>query len=427
MGALNFDLSQSHGAPSTNGASSSSSASTGIGSQFPLDSLKSKLVTLKSELSSKDALISSLRSQLSQNELERISLQSQHDSTLAIQKRDYDTLLHSNQEFSKRVLEEKGVLQQRYENLSETSSKLQEELQQRMDVFQRDTLQQELSKAKSSWVASEKLTRERYLSEQVRQIRFEARKDWEKEVEGVMEKMKGKMNEQGEVLKKKHEQTVGDIRSDHERLISTIRKQHSLDLERTREEERLERQKKIRETVEKYDKLMMEQRERYQMELETMRSQLTQSSNMNQNAIDEALLEQRKSHLFEIGQLKDQHTQLLNDLQRRHGLQSSTEKERLEIEKETWSSMIVSKLQKDFNDKERQVKLQLQKEQQEEIEVIVEKLTKENELACKEIVREYEKKIDNLRRSAHKKHTHTHIGAKRTETTHSPLAPIGFG
>jgi alanyl-tRNA synthetase len=140
--------------------------------------------------------------------------------------------------------------------------------------------------------------------------------------------------------------------------------------------------------------------QRYQTELESARTRATTSSAALQNAIDSALLNQRKEHLFEISQLKESHAQALDDLTRRAALREAGERERADIEKDTWSAMIHAKVQREAAEKERQAKAALQKEQAEEIELIIEKLSKENETQCKEIVRDYEKKIESLRRSA---------------------------
>lgn len=138
--------------------------------------------------------------------------------------------------------------------------------------------------------------------------------------------------------------------------------------------------------------------QRYQSELETVRTQSTTSSSALQNAIDSALLSQRKEHMFEVQKLKDAHAQAIDDLNRRHQLREASERERMNIEKETWTGLMNSRMQKELLEKERQMKAQLMKEQQEEIELIVDKLTKENELSTKEIVRDYEKKIETMRR-----------------------------
>ena len=242
-------------------APSSSSLSTSTPSSYlPLDSLKSKLVSLKSDLSSKDAQLAAVRHQLSQSELAHVAALTKLQDSIASQKREYESLLASNQEFVEKILQDKKELAERCEALSEKYVKVEEDFRQQQSQFRKELLHTELSKAKEVWAAGEKLTREKYLQEKTKLIKVETLRGVEKDVQKVLATERAKLVELESTLDKKHHQHVLDLRSDHESIIASIRKQHANEIEHAREEERVEKQKKIRETIEKYDQLMMEQR-----------------------------------------------------------------------------------------------------------------------------------------------------------------------
>ena len=403
----------------------SSAVSTGIGGATVgaggFDSLKTKVANFKADLAAKDSTIASLRAQIQSLQLDLTSQTQRHTDSLASQKAEYETLLASSQNFVEKVLNEKAALNGQVSSLAEQIANLSASYAAKETEFRSTTLAAEIAKAKSLWIAAEKVSRDNFLAHRTKQIKTETLASMEPEVKKLLARTAQEKKDMEEALARKHQTEIANLRQDHEALIASIRKQHGVALDHAREEERALSQKRLRESVEKFDSMMQDQRAKHLAELDAERARASTNSASLQAAIEKALLQQRQEHLVAISRLKDQAAQDVEDRDRRAALQLSSERERLAIEKESWSGIMLAKLQKDAADKLAQHRAALKTEHDEEISMLVQKITSEAEKQTKDVVREYERKLDVARKGAQGDIAATKRSADEWQTKHTAL------
>jgi len=262
-----------------------------------LDALKNKLAGFKSDLASKDSQLVSLRTQLSNTQLELAAQSSRAKEQLAAQKGEYEHLLQSSQNFVEKILHEKQSLNAQVSSLASQLESLTSDFAKKEAEFRSSTLAREVAKAKEAWVAAEKAARESFLTHRAKQIKAETLASVEGEVAKLLARANAERKDAEEALARKHAASLADARADHDALLSSVRKQHQTAVEHAREEERVLSQRKVREAVERYDALMQEQRARHQAELESERARLSASSATMQAAVESALTAQRQEQL----------------------------------------------------------------------------------------------------------------------------------
>jgi len=361
--------------------------------------------------------VSSLRDQVAALESKAALAATRAAEAQASQKSEYEALLQSSQGFVEKVLNEKKELNAQVSALASQVESLSREYAAKEAAFRSAVLPAEIKKAKELWVAAERVARESFLAHRTKQIKAETVAALEPEVAKALQRERADRKDNEEALARRHAQALADARADHEALIASIRKQHATALEHAREEERVAAQRKAREIVERYDTQMQDMRARHTAELEAERTRAVAASSSLQGSIDAALMQARQDALVSAAKAAEAHRQELDDRERRHALALSQEREKTAIEKESWTSLMLAKLQREADAKVERATRAAAQSHEEEIGMLVARLGAENEKLVKDVVRDSERKLEQLKRS-----TATELAAAKRQTEQSDKA-----
>jgi len=381
---------------SSNGKGSGTTTATTTGGGSALDLLKSKLSQLKSSLSSRDQTIMDLRRQLSEQvprDLER----AREEASKGVRE-ELEPLLESAQKRSEQLLKDKAELQQTLSKLEQQMTKLSETERQDRQQWQQELLARELEKAKSEWDRVEAANRKKMLAEHTSKVKKATLAQMEEHVRSRLLKVENEKVAEIAHLQMEHSSSIAQIRRDQEEELSKVRKQHSAEIEAARIECQQQAMENLRTTIEKYDKMMQEQKDRFQSDLDRERRRSETSSAQVSSMVSAAVSRARADHEMEIRRLKQRHEQELEDLQRSHASQVAQLRTKIALEKDGWSSALRKKFDEDYRRKLEDIRRQLQVEQEEEIGMILKRVSEETEGGHRELVKSYEMKLDTQRR-----------------------------
>jgi hypothetical protein len=151
----------------------------------------------------------------------------------------------------------------------------------------------------------------------------------------------------------------GDVLREHQSLLEIERETAS---------------KRIREQADRYERELAAQRQRLQADIERERLKSEQSTRADSVKLEEALASFRKAEDDRFKQLKQQHEEALDDARRRNDSTTTHIKERERLEREQWQSVVLTKLNKQLEDKEKELRAKLTEERNQELDLVIRKL-----------------------------------------------------
>ncbi|TGZ68917.1 hypothetical protein CRM22_004022 [Opisthorchis felineus] len=307
-------------------------------------------------------------------------------------KADYEATLSRNYKLIDELIEEKKALHVKCENLMSEMKTVSQRLEEKLKVVQ-DRHKVDLRKAEAKAAAAEKLRREKWEAEKLKQLKETTARGLEAEMAQIISKHQQEMQELREscseqvqsadsrafqtylqqleqlrrtLLREKEEACVREREAANQRLEKTLNDERTiLEVHRNQllKEMSDERERltvlvaKERETAQRMkfdlDKLLKESVERHQHELEGQREQLTR-----------------------------QHQQLVEEMQKRHTVELEAAKEKLTRE-----------LGAKYSERESNLRTQLKQERDRQLETAVQRLEADMNKTKEEIQRDADSKI----------------------------------
>uniref|UniRef100_A0A8C3FU66 Centrosomal protein 131 n=1 Tax=Chrysemys picta bellii TaxID=8478 RepID=A0A8C3FU66_CHRPI len=271
----------------------------------------------------------------------------------------------------------------------------------------------EIKKLKELMSATEKIRREKWIDEKTKKIKEITVKGLEPEIQKLIAKHKQEIKK----LKMLHEAEL--LQSDERAAQRYIRQTEELRelLEREKEEQGQRERELARQRYEKHleqeEQALQQQRRRLYGEVAEEKERLSQ-----QAARQRAELEELRRQLEENGSivtkaLKEEYEKGKEEQERRHQAEVKVLKDRLEIEKQAWEANYMKKEEAWLLSRERELKEEVRKERDKEIELVIQRLeadmssTKEEcervaENRIKRVRDKYEAELQELERSERK-------------------------
>ncbi|KAG5445761.1 Centrosomal protein of 131 kDa [Clonorchis sinensis] len=311
-------------------------------------------------------------------------------------KADYEATLSRNYKLIDELIEEKKALHVKCENLMSEVKTVSQRLEEKLKVVQ-DRHKVDLRKAEAKAAAAEKLRREKWEAEKIKQLKETTARGLEAEIAQIVSKHQQEMQELREscseqvqsadsrafqtylqqleelrrtLLREKEEACVREREAANQRLEKTLTDERTiLEVHRNQllkemsdERERLtELVAKERETAQKMkfelDNLLKESVERHQHELEGQREQLTK-----------------------------QHQQLVEEMQKRHAVELEAAKEK-----------VTRELEAKYSERESNLRTQLKQERDRQLETAVQRLEADMNMTKEEIQRDADSKIRRMK------------------------------
>ncbi|NXA04105.1 CP131 protein, partial [Sapayoa aenigma] len=358
----------------------------------------SSMMRLKLEVEEKKRAISLLQTALSQQRelTDRHIKQTEKELShqLRLQREQYEAAIQRHLAFIDQLLNDKKVLSEKCEAVVVELKQVDHKYGQKITQMQ-EQHELEIKKLKELMSATEKIRREKWIEEKTKKIKEITVKGLEPEIQKLLAKhrediRKLKLLHEAELLQsderaaqrygRQAEELRGLLEREKEEQSQRERARHRCEQQLEQEEQALEQQRRrlYAEVAEEKERLS-QQAARQRVEVEELRRQLE----ANSSALTRALREENA---------KDKEEQ-----ERRHQAELKVLKDQLEMEKQAWEANYMKKEEAWLLSRERELREEMRKERDKEIELVIQRLEADTSLAKEECERAAENRIKRIR------------------------------
>ncbi|XP_074116489.1 centrosomal protein of 131 kDa isoform X4 [Sminthopsis crassicaudata] len=315
---------------------------------------------------------------------------------LRLQREQYEAAIQRHLAFIDQLIDDKKVLSEKCEAVVAELKQVDQKYTKRITQVQ-EQHELEIKKLKELMSATEKIRREKWINEKTKKIKEITVRGLEPEIQKLIAKHKQEIKK----LKTLHEAEL--LQSDQRAAQRYVQQTEELreHLEREKEEQGRRERELARQRYEKHleeeEQALQQQRRRLYSEVAEEKERLNQ-----QAARQRAELEQLKQQLEENScvvtkALREEYEKGREEQERRHQLDMKALKERLEVEKEAWEANYLKKEEAWLLKRERELKDEVRKVRDKEIELVIQKLEADMTLTKEECEQTAENRIKRVR------------------------------
>ncbi|NXC56833.1 CP131 protein, partial [Aleadryas rufinucha] len=360
----------------------------------------SSMMRLKLEVEEKKRAISLLQTALTQQRelTDRHVKQTEKElgHQLRLQREQYEAAIQRHLAFIDQLLDDKKVLSEKCEAVVAELKQVDHKYGQKISQMQ-EQHELEIKKLKELMSATEKVRREKWIEEKTKKIKEITVKGLEPEIQKLMAKHREDIRQ----LKLLHEAEL--LQSDERAAQHYGRQAQELRglLEREKEEQSLRERERARQRceqqLEQEEQALELQRRRLYAEVAEEKERLSQQAARQRAEADELRrqLEANSSALTQA--LQDEYAKEKEEQERRHQAELKVLKDQLELEKQAWEANYVKKEEAWLLSRERELREEMRKERDKEIELVIQRLEADTSLAKEECERAAENRIKRIR------------------------------
>nr|XP_033817591.1 centrosomal protein of 131 kDa isoform X3 [Geotrypetes seraphini] len=255
----------------------------------------------------------------------------------------------------------------------------------------------EIKKLKELMSATEKIRREKWIDEKTKKIKEITVKGLEPEIQKLITKHKQEIKK----LKLLHEAEM--LQSDERAAQRYIRQTEELreHLEQEKEElsqrERELARQRYEKQLEQEEQSLQQQRRRLYSEVAEEKERLNQQAARQRSEVDDMKRQLEEKCSLNVMALKEDYQKSKEEQERRHQAEMKALKERLEIEKQAWQETYMKKEEAWLLSRERELKEEVRKGRDKEIELVIQRLEAEMSTSREECERAAENRIKRIR------------------------------
>uniref|UniRef100_A0A672K8K5 Centrosomal protein of 131 kDa-like n=1 Tax=Sinocyclocheilus grahami TaxID=75366 RepID=A0A672K8K5_SINGR len=324
----------------------------------------SSMMRLKLELDEKKRTVNMLQTALAQQRELTIrhvkETEKELNHTFQLQKQQYEATIQRHLTFTDQLIDDKKALSERCEEVVGELKQVDQKYTKKIAQMQ-EQHEMEIKKLKELMSATEKFRREKWIDEKTKKIKEITVKGLEPEIQKLITKHKQELKK----LRVLHEAEL--LQADERAAQRYVRQTE--ELRQQLESERDEQCQRERELA----------KQRQHAELEDLRKQLEKNSSLAARALREELEKSREEQ------------------ERRHQVEIKALKERLEIEKQTWEENYMKKEEAWLLNREREIKEEVRRGRDKEIELAIQRLEEEMRGAREECERAADNRIKRVR------------------------------
>ncbi|XP_075297169.1 centrosomal protein of 131 kDa isoform X3 [Opisthocomus hoazin] len=360
----------------------------------------SSIVRLKLEVEEKKRAVSLLQTALAQQRELTVRHIKQTEKELGhqlrLQREQYEAAIQRHLAFIDQLIGEKKVLSEKCEAVVAELKQVDQKYGKKITQMQ-EQHELEIKKLKELMSATEKIRREKWIDEKTKKIKEITVKGLEPEIQKLIAKHRQDIQK----LKMLHEAEL--LRSDERAAQRYGRQAEELRglLEREKEEqsqrERELARQRCEQQLEQEEQALEQQRRRLYAEVAEEKERLSQQA-ARQRAEAEELRQQLEASSSAVARaLKEEYTKEKEQQERRHQTEMKVLKDRLEIEKQAWEANYVKKEEAWLLSRERELREEVRKERDKEIELVIQRLEADMSSAKEECERAAENRIKRIR------------------------------
>ncbi|XP_077689204.1 centrosomal protein of 131 kDa isoform X7 [Eretmochelys imbricata] len=294
------------------------------------------------------------------------------------------------------LIDDKKVLSEKCEAVVAELKQVDQKYTKKISQMQ-EQHELEIKKLKELMSATEKIRREKWIDEKTKKIKEITVKGLEPEIQKLIAKHKQEIKK----LKMLHEAEL--LQSDERAAQRYIRQTEELRevLEREKEEqgqrERELARKRYEKHLEQEEQALQQQRRRLYSEVAEEKERLSQQAARQRAELEELRRQLEENSSIVTKALKEEYEKGKEEQERQHQAEVKVLKDRLEIEKQAWEANYMKKEEAWLLSRERELKEEVRKERDKEIELVIQRLEADMSSTKEECERVAENRIKRVR------------------------------
>uniref|UniRef100_A0A8C6IW09 Uncharacterized protein n=1 Tax=Melopsittacus undulatus TaxID=13146 RepID=A0A8C6IW09_MELUD len=360
----------------------------------------SSIMRLKLEVEEKKRAMSLLQTALAQQRELTVQHVKQTEKELGhqlrLQREQYEAAIQRHLAFIDQLIEDKKVLSEKCEAVVAELKQVDQKYSKKITQMQ-EQHELEIKKLKELMSATEKIRREKWIDEKTKKIKEITVRGLEPEIQKLIAKHKQDIRK----LKMLHEAEL--LQSDQRAAQRYGRQAEELRglLEREKEEqsqrERERARQRCEQQLEQEEQALQQQRRRLYAEVAEEKERLSQQAARQRAEVEELRQQLEASSSALTRALKDKYAKEKEEQERQHQAEVKELKERLDIEKQAWEASYMKKEEAWLLSRERELREEVKKERDKEIELVIQRLEADMSLAKEECERAAENRIKRIR------------------------------
>ncbi|XP_032851610.2 centrosomal protein of 131 kDa isoform X2 [Tyto alba] len=360
----------------------------------------SSIMRLKLEVEEKKRAISLLQTALAQQRelTDRHVKQTEKElgHQLRLQREQYEAAIQRHLAFIDQLIDDKKVLSEKCEAVVAELKQVDQKYGKKITQMQ-EQHELEIKKLKELMSATEKIRREKWIDEKTKKIKEITVKGLEPEIQKLIAKhrqdiRKLKMLHEAELLQsdERAAQRYGRQAEELRGLLEQEKEEQS-QRERERARQRCEQQ------LEQEEQALQQQRRRLYAEVAEEKERLSQQAARQRAEVEELRRQLEASSSAVTRALKEEYAKEKEEQEKRHQAEVKVLKDRLEMEKQAWEASYVKKEEAWLLSRERELREEVRKERDKEIELVIQRLEADMSSAKEECERAAENRIKRIR------------------------------
>ncbi|KFO35698.1 centrosomal protein of 131 kDa isoform X2 [Fukomys damarensis] len=312
------------------------------------------------------------------------------------QKEHYEATIQRHLTFIDQLIEDKKVLSEKCEvvvaELKQGDQRCWERLAQMQEQHEL-----EIKKLKELMSATEKVRREKWINEKTKKIKEITVKGLEPEIQKLIAKHKQEVRRlrdlhEAELLQREEQAAQRYLRQAEELRENAEREKEVLG-----QQERERAQQRFEQHLEQEQRALEQQRRRLYSEVAEERERLGQQAARQRAELEELRQQLEESSSSLTRTLRAEFEKGREEQEQRHQMELKALKDQLEVERQAWTASCAKKEEAWLLNRERELKEEIRKGRDQEIELVIRRLEADMTLAKEETERAAESRVKRVR------------------------------
>ncbi|KAK2866607.1 hypothetical protein Q7C36_002663 [Tachysurus vachellii] len=360
----------------------------------------SSTMRLKLELKEKQRAVTMLQTALTQQRelmLHNVKeTEKELNNNFQMQKQQYEATIQRHLAFIDQLIDDKKSLNEHCECVVTELKQVDQKYTKKINQMQ-EQHELEIKKIKELMSASEKIRREKWIDEKTKKIKEITVKGLEPEIQKLISKHKQELKK----LKLLHDAELlqADERAAQRyvRQIEELREQLEKERDEQCQRERELAKQRFEKQLQEEQNALQQQSRRLYKEVADEKERLTQQAARQHTELEELKTQLENNSSLANRALKEEMEKSREEQERRHQVEMKALLERMEIEKQTWEENYMKKEEVWLLTRERELKEEVRRARDKEIELVIQRLEAETSSAREECERAAENRVKRVR------------------------------
>nr|XP_006635230.2 PREDICTED: centrosomal protein of 131 kDa isoform X2 [Lepisosteus oculatus] len=368
------------------------------------------MMRLKLELEEKKRTVNMLQTALAQQRELTVrhtkETEKELNRSFQLQKEQYEATIQRHLGFIDQLIDDKKALSERCEGVINELKQVDQKYTKKIAQMQEQhdlvwhilgPLCEEIKKLKELMSATEKIRREKWIDEKTKKIKEITVKGLEPEIQKLIAKHKQELKKlravhEAELLQADERAAQRYVRQSEE-LRQQLEKERDEQCQRERELAKQRYEKQLQEE----EQSLQQQRRRLYSEVAEEKERLAQLASRQRAELEELRRQLEENSSLAGRALREEFDKARDEQERRHQAEMKALKERLEIEKQAWEENYMKKEEAWLLSRERELKEEVRRGRDKEIELAIQRLEEETSGAREECERTAENRVKRAR------------------------------